>query len=76
MLLATLLQINLIPICNFVNIIMVNWSIYLVKNFYILIFLQISLIWGIKNEGLEVIETPPNPSQIPPPPSLKNFQTR
>ena len=46
---------------------MVNWSIYLVKNFYILIFLQISLIWGIKNEELKVIKTTPNSSS----PSLK-----
>ena len=48
---------------------MVNWGIHLINNLSTLLSLQISPIWGIKNEGLEIVETPP-------PPSLKNFQTR
>ena len=49
-------------VCNFVNMVRVNLVIYLVKYFYILLSLQISPIWGIKNEGLEVFRIPPNPS--------------
>ena len=48
---------------------MVNWEIHLVNNLSTLLSLQISPIWEIKNEGLEVIETPP-------PHSLKNFKTK
>ena len=49
-------------VCNFVNIERVNWVIHLVNNLCTLLSLQISPIWGIKNEGLEVVKTPPNPS--------------
>ena len=49
-------------ICNFVNMVRVNLIIYSVKHFYAPFSLQISLIWGIKNKGLEVVQTPPNPS--------------
>ena len=45
-----------------INLEKVNWEIYLVNNLSTLLFLQISPIWGIKNEGLEVVKTPPNPS--------------
>ena len=33
----------------------------MINNLSTLLSLQISSIWGIKNEGLEVVETPPNP---------------
>jgi len=32
----------------------------MVNNLYTLLSFQISPIWGIKNERLEVVETPPN----------------
>ena len=47
---------------SIINLEMVNWEIYLVNNLSTLLSLQISPIWGIKNEGLEVVETPPNSS--------------
>ena len=36
-------------VCNFVNLKRVNWKIHLVNNLFTLL-----------NEGLEVVETPPN----------------
>ena len=51
-------------ICNFVNLEMVNYGIHLVNNLSTLLSLQISLIWRIKNEELEVVETSPNPSLL------------
>ena len=48
---------------------MINLRIHLVNNLSTLLSLQISPIWEIKNEGLEVVETPPSPS-------LKNFHIR
>ena len=59
-------------VCNFVNMVRVNLVIYLVKYFYILLSLQISPIWGIKNEKLEIVRTPPNPS----PSSLKKHPNK
>ena len=50
-------------VCNFVNLEMVNWGIHLINNLSTLLSLQISPIWGIKNEGLEVVRIPPNPSK-------------
>ena len=50
-------------VCNFVNMVRINLVIHLVKYFYTLLSLQISPIWGIKNEGLEVVRIPPNPSK-------------
>ena len=47
---------------SIINLERVNWEIYLVNNLSTLLYFQISLIWGIKNEGLEVVETPPNSS--------------
>ena len=41
---------------------MVNWGIHLINNLSTLLSLQISPIWGIKNERLEIVETPPTPS--------------
>ena len=38
-------------VCNFVNLKRVNWKIHLVNNLFTLL-----------NEGLEVVETLPNPS--------------
>ena len=59
---------------SIINLEMVNWKIYLLYS------PSKSLqFWGIKNEGLEVVETPPNPSkplQTPLPHSLKNFHIR
>ena len=49
---------------SIINLEMVNWKIYLVNNLSTLLSLQISSIWGIKNEGLEVVETPPNPFKL------------
>ena len=51
-------------VCNFVNLEIVNWGIHLVNNLSTLLyspskFLQFG---GIKNEGWELVETPPNPS--------------
>ena len=73
MLLIIFLQINLISVCNLINMRRVNWGIHLVNNLSTLLSLQISPIWEIKNEGLEIVETPPNPSLQH---SLKNFQTK
>ena len=64
--------ISFFIICNFVIMVRVNLVIHLVKHFYALLSFQISQIWGIKNEGLEIVITPPNPC----PPSLKNIQTK
>ena len=64
--------ISIFIVCNFVDMIMVNLVIHLIKPFYALLLLQIFLIWGIKNEGLEVVRTPPNPF----PSSLKKIQIR
>ena len=50
-------------VCNFVNMVGINLVIHLVKYFYTLLSLQISPIQGIKNEGLEVVRIPPNPSK-------------
>ena len=47
---------------SIINLEMGNWEIYLVNNLSTLLSLQISPIWGIKNEKLEVVETPPNSS--------------
>ena len=32
-------------VCNFVNMVRINWVIHLVKHFYVILFLQISPIW-------------------------------
>ena len=53
--------INIFIVCNFVNMVRVNLIIHLVKYIYALFSFQISPIWGIKNEGLKVVRTPPNP---------------
>ena len=47
-------------VCNFVNMVRVNWVIHLVKNFCTLLSPQIFQFKIIKNEGLEVARTPPN----------------
>ena len=39
-------KISIFIVCNFVNMIMVNLVIHLVKHFYALLFFQISSIWG------------------------------
>ena len=59
---------------SIINLEMVNWKIYLVNNLSTLLSSPSKSLQfgGIKNKGLEVVETPPNSS----PPFLKNFQTR
>ena len=47
---------------SIINLERINWEIYLVNNLSTLLSLQISPIWGIKNEELEVVQTPPNSS--------------
>ena len=42
---------------SIINIKIVNCEIYLVNNLFTLLFLQISPIWGIKNEKIEVVGT-------------------
>ena len=59
-----------------INLEMINWEIYLVNNLSTLLPPNLSNLGGIKNEGLEVVETPSKPLQTPPHPFLKNFQTR
>ena len=46
MLLTIFLQINLISVCNLINMTRVNWGIHLVNNLSTLLSLQISPIWG------------------------------
>jgi len=38
--------INIVIVCNFVNMVRVNLAIHLVKHFYTLLSFQISPIWG------------------------------
>ena len=52
--------ISILIVCNFFDMVRVNLVIHLVKYFYLLHSLQISPIWGIKNEKLESLKTPPN----------------
>ena len=51
-----------------INLERVNWEIYLVNNLSTLLYSPFKSLQfgGIKNEGLEVVETPPNPSKLPP----------
>ena len=54
---------------SIINLERVDWEIYPVNNLSTLLSLQSLQFRGIKNEGLEVVETPPNSS----PHFLKNF---
>ena len=54
--------LKLSSFCNFGNLERVNWRIHLVNNLSNLLSIQISPIWRIKNEELDVIKTPSNPS--------------
>ena len=49
---------------SIINLEMVNWEIYLVNNLSTLLSLKSLQFGEIKNEELEVVETPPNPFKL------------